>query len=179
MTTKFPRHHGPESARSWKKAVRGDRHARPEYDMRGGSVPRVLVRQAALSEDGLNTLRFMVRGGDATELGRTCATSNMRVRFGELREQAVSGSWQNWADVRGCAWSLILLLDQFRANMFPRAACAPFAYGRPGARTHALGHAGQPMGRRAPYDRRGISGSTLHVAATRRASEVRKTSVAA
>ena len=76
-----------------------------------------------LSADGLNRrIRFWF-GGDATELGRL-RDEHMRVRFGELLEQAVSGGLANWADGPRRRLSLILLLDQFPRNMFrgsPRA----------------------------------------------------------
>jgi uncharacterized protein (DUF924 family) len=76
-----------------------------------------------LSADGLNRrIRFWF-GGGTSELGRL-RDEHMRVRFGELLEQAARGELASWADGPRRRLSLILLLDQFPRNMFrgsPRA----------------------------------------------------------
>src|SRR6266850_6831933 len=90
------------------------------------SVREFWFGKLPLSADGLNRrIRFWF-GGDATELGRL-RDEHMRVRFGELLEQAVSGSLASWADGPRRRLSLILLLDQFPRNMF-RGSVRAFAY---------------------------------------------------
>src|SRR6202140_955669 len=81
------------------------------------SVREFWFGKLPLSADGLNRrIRFWF-GGDATELGRL-RDEHMRVRFGELLEQAASGSLASWADGPRRRLSLILLLDQFPRNMY-------------------------------------------------------------
>ena len=81
------------------------------------SVREFWFGKLPLSADGLNRrIRFWF-GGDTTELGRL-RDEHMRVRFGELLEQAASGGLASWADGPRRRLSLILLLDQFPRNMF-------------------------------------------------------------
>jgi len=79
-----------------------------------------------LSADDWNRrIRFWF-GGAASELGRL-RDEHMRMRFGELLEQAASGELASWADGPRRRLSLILLLDQFPRNMF-RGSPRAFAY---------------------------------------------------
>src|SRR4030088_3471569 len=90
------------------------------------SVREFWFGKLPLSADGLNRrIRFWF-GGDATGLGRL-REEHMRVPFGELLEQAVSGGLASWADGPRRRLSLILLLDQFPRNMF-RGSARAFAY---------------------------------------------------
>jgi len=79
-----------------------------------------------LSADDWNRrIRFWF-GGAASELGRL-RDEHMRMRFGEVLEQAASGELASWADGPRRRLSLILLLDQFPRNMF-RGSPRAFAY---------------------------------------------------
>src|ERR1700694_3303416 len=90
------------------------------------SVREFWFGKLPVSADGLNRrIRFWF-GGDATELGRL-RDEHMRARFGELFEQAASGSLASWADGPRRRLSLILLFDQFPRNMF-RGSVRAFAY---------------------------------------------------
>src|ERR1700730_17397790 len=90
------------------------------------SVREFWFGKLPLSADGLNRrIRFWF-GGDATELGRL-RDEHIRARFGELLEQAASGSLDSWEGGRRTRLSLILLFHQFPVTMF-RGSVRVFAY---------------------------------------------------
>lgn len=78
-----------------------------------------------LSAEALSERMDFWFGEDAAQLA--LRDEEIRERFGEVLERALSGQLESWADGPRRRLSLIILLDQFPRNMF-RGSARVFAY---------------------------------------------------